>query len=114
VRGRGNRFFDYPRGLSWLPNVTREDFRSSLLDEYLARGEGGPAAQEVPRFIEPARLTALTAGRGGKVFDMIEARLDADAFPGFYHDLARCYAFAILRTSDLRRELEERTGRSWE
>src|SRR5207247_7345160 len=47
---------DLPRGLRWLPNVGRDDFRSSLLDEYLARGEGGPAAQEVPHFEEPARL----------------------------------------------------------
>src|SRR5437764_266936 len=114
AHGRDSRFFHYPRGLNWLPNVGRDDFRSSLLDEYLARGEGGPAAQEVPHFDEPARLAALAAGRGGKVFGMIEARLGEEAFLALLRDLAGRCAFGILKTTDLRHELEERTGRSWE
>ena len=41
VRGRNSKFLHWPRGLGWLPNVGREDFRYSLLNEYLARGESG-------------------------------------------------------------------------
>src|SRR5205823_4498449 len=114
VRGRNSKFLHWPRGLGWLPNVGREDFRYSLLNEYLARGESGPAAQEVPRFEEPTRLLALAGDRGGKVFGVIEARLGEDGFLALARDLAASYGFRILRTADLRHELEARTGASWE
>jgi len=42
------------------------------------------------------------------------ARLGKDAFLALLRDLACRCAFGILKTADLRHELEERTGRSWE
>jgi hypothetical protein len=114
TRGRNNPLIRYPTGFGWLPAVGREDLRMSLLGEPLARGELAPAAQDVTRYDDPARIWGQSVERGAKVFGMIEARIGDDAFLAFTRRLAERYRFRILRTTDLRRELEETTGKSWE
>ncbi len=114
TRGRNNAFFVYPRILGWLPTVRREDFSAGTLDEFLARDEGGPAAQALPKFEDPARWSAFAAGRGAKVFGMIEARLGASDFLTFCHHLVERHRFGLLHTAELQNELELMTDHSWE
>jgi hypothetical protein len=112
--GRNNAFFEYPRALCWLPGVHREDFTASLINEFEARGEGGPALQDLPKFEDPARWSALAAGRGGKIFGMIEARIGEETFLLFCRHLVETHHFGILRTADMQHELELLTNCSWD
>jgi hypothetical protein len=114
LHGRNSSFMSYPRGLGWLPQVRREDFHASVLQEQLARGDEGPAAQELPHFEDPARWSALAAERGSKVFGMIEARLGEDGFLQFARDLVEHNRFGIVRTADLQNELEALSHQPWD
>src|SRR5262249_28459036 len=48
--GKNNPLMRYPRGLEWLPNVRREDYRSYSLLGTLGRGENGPVVRDIPQF----------------------------------------------------------------
>src|SRR5262249_37171531 len=48
--GRNSRLMSYPRGLEWLPNIRREDYRAYSFYGTLGRGENGPCVREMPGF----------------------------------------------------------------
>ena len=58
--GKDSTLVRYPRGLQWLPNVRREDYRHFNLTGTIARGETGPTVQELPKYEHLANLTAAT------------------------------------------------------
>src|SRR5947209_13913759 len=49
-QGKNNFLLEYPRGLDWLPNIHRDDYRFSTLLGVIARGEDGPTVQDMPNF----------------------------------------------------------------
>jgi hypothetical protein len=111
--GRNNALMKYPRGLEWLPNIRREDYRSYGLYGTIGRGENCPVVQEMPKFGHLVNLFNMCYDKGGRVVGMIEERLGECAFMDFVRRVATRYRYRILRVADFRRELEEYTGLSW-
>lgn len=111
--GRNNDIIDFPRGLKWLPNIHREDFRNYGMVGVYARGEACPAVQDMEKFKHLVNLMAMTYDRGSKIIGMIEERMGANAFLDFMRRIYCKYYFRILRVCDFQRELEEYTGTSW-
>lgn len=112
--GRENNLLALPRGLGWIPNIRREDYRIVGLYGTLGRGEAGPTVQEMPEFEHLVNLLTLCYDRGSKIVAMIEERLGEASFFEFQHVVYSKYQFRILRVADFQRELEAFTGRSWE
>ncbi len=112
--GKNDTLVRYPRGLSWLPNVRREDYRHFNISGTIARGEAGPTVQELPKYDHLVNVYSMCYERGGKVFGMIEERLGAPRFIDLLRRLYDKYYFRVLRVGDLQRELEELTGESWQ
>jgi hypothetical protein len=115
--GVNNKMLRYPRGLEWLPNISRESYRYSTMYGVIGRGEHGPCVQDMPKFGHIANLFGMCYDKGGKVVGMIEDRLnqgDPHAFVAFCHRIYDRYQYRILRVADLQRELEEFTGHSWD
>src|SRR6185436_6707184 len=46
-RGKNNTLLNYPRGLGWLPNIHREDFRNYGYLGVEARGQAKPTVQDL-------------------------------------------------------------------
>jgi hypothetical protein len=112
--GRNNKLLDYPRGLGWLPNIQREDFRNYGMVGAWARGEAHPCVQEMPKYGHLANLTSAAYDRGSKVVGMIEQRMGEAAFLDFMRGIYCKYRFRILRVVDFQRELEAYTGHPWD
>ncbi len=113
--GKDNKLLEFPRGLEWLPNITRDDFRNSGLIGVRARGQTQHATvQDMPKFSNLVNLSAYTYDRGSKIVGMIEERLGEAAFLDFIRAIYQKYQFQILRVADFQRELEAFTGRSWQ
>src|SRR5262249_4384130 len=112
--GKNNKLLDYPRGLRWLPNINREDYRSYSMLGTVGRGEAAPTVQEMAEYGHMVNLRAMTYDRGSKVVGMIEERLGEAAMLDFMRHVYHKYHFRILRVADFQRELEAYTGRSWE
>jgi hypothetical protein len=112
--GKNNQLLDWPKGLRWLPNIRREDYRYYELAGVVARGEQTPTVQKMEAFKHLVNLSAMTYDRGGKIVGMIEDRLGEAAFFDFMRLIYRRYYFRILHVEDFRRELEAYTGQSWE
>jgi hypothetical protein len=112
--GKNNPLLDFPRGLRWLPNIHREDFRNYGMLGVMARGEGKAAVQEMKEFGHLINLSGMTYDRGSRIVGMIEERLGEEAFFDFMRRVYDRYCFRILRVKDFQRELEEYTGRSWD
>jgi hypothetical protein len=112
--GVNNKLLRYPHGLEWLPNIDREAYRYSTMYGVIGRGEQCPIIQEMPKFGHIANLFGMCYDKGSKVVGMIADRLGPDGFLAFCHRIHDRYRYRILRVTDLRRELEEFTGRSWE
>lgn len=112
--GRNNALLEYPRGLGWLPNIHREDYRHYGLLGAVGRGEAMPTVQELPKFGHLVNLSAMTYDRGGKIVGMIEDRLGETAMLDFLRQIYRKYYFRVLHVADFQRELEAYTGRSWQ
>ena len=112
--GQNNELLAYPKGLRWLPNIRRDDFRSYSMIGTWARGEAHPCVQEMPKYEHLVNLSAATYDRGSKVVGMIEERLGEPAFFQFMQQIFTKYQFRILRVADFQRELEAFTGHSWE
>jgi hypothetical protein len=112
--GNNNELLAYPRGLEWLPNIHRQDYRYSSLLGVVARGQDGPTVQDMPKFSHLVNLSAMAYDRGGKVVGMIEDRLGSESFLDFMRQVYAKYYFRILRVADYQHELEAYTGRSWE
>jgi hypothetical protein len=111
--GRNNALLHYPRGLEWLPNIHREDYRSYGMYGTIGRGENGPIARDMSDFLHLVDLFNHCYDKGGRVVGMLEERLGEAAFFDFLRLVVCRYRHRILRIDDFRRELEAYTGRSW-
>lgn len=112
--GKNNALMHYPKGLEWLPNIRREDYRMSGILGTIGRGEHQAILQEMPKFGHLANLFSLCYDKGARVVGMIEDRLGDEGFIDFIRVVQQKYRYRILRVEDFRRELEAYTGRSWE
>jgi hypothetical protein len=113
-RGKDDTMLTLPRGLGWLPNIRRADYRHYGLYGTMRRGEATATVQEMPKFGHLVTLFSMTYDRGGKIVGMIEARLGPDNMLDFMRLIYRKYAWRIIRVADFQRELEAFTGQSWE
>ncbi|QJW93502.1 M1 family aminopeptidase [Frigoriglobus tundricola] len=111
--GKNNRFLTWPKGLEWLPNIDRENYRYGSMYHAIRNGEMTPAAQDLPQYKHLFGLFTGAYDRGSKVFGMIEDRLGEAAFFDFISGLVKKYSWHILTVAQLRAELETYTGRDW-
>lgn len=111
--GKNNQLLKFPKGLSWLPGINREDYRYSQFYATLRNGELGPAVQEMTKYRHVGNLFSAAYDRGGKIVGMLEERLGEAAFMDFMRRIYTKYYFRVLRVEDFRKELEEYTGRPW-
>lgn len=105
--GRNAPLIVWPRGLSWLPTIGREDLRLSGYYGWRARGNGGPVIQDLKTMGDLGSLFSLAYDRGGKVIEMIRNRLGEERFLDFWRRVYRAYAFRTFRFADLNRELAD-------
>ncbi|MBL8796395.1 MAG: hypothetical protein JNM56_21025 [Planctomycetia bacterium] len=112
--GTNNNLLKYPKGLGWLPNIYRENYKNYGLYGAQGRGELSPCVQPLEEFGHVANLFAMTYDKGSKVMGMLEERLGEAAFIDFIRIIYAKYFFRVLRVADFQRELEEYTGQSWE
>lgn len=113
-RGRNNAMLEYPKGLTWLPKIERDNYRNSSFFGTLKRGELMAPLSEMDQYRHVGNLFSAAYDRGSKIVGLIEERLGEAAFLEFIHQLARKYHFRILRSEDLQKELETFTGKSWQ
>lgn len=114
IHGKNNAFFKYPRGLEWLPNVNREDYRFAQFYGTIGRGELGPPLLEMDKYKHVGNLFSAAYDRGSKIVGTIEERLGETAFFDFMRMIYSKYYFRIIFADDLQRELEEYTGSKWD
>jgi hypothetical protein len=112
--GKDDLLMNYPKGLEWLPNIRREDYRSYGLYGTIGRGENGPVLRDMPDFRHLVNLFSMCYDKGSRIVGMIEDRLGPTAFLDFMRVVYARYQFRIIRVADFRRELEEYTGYSWQ
>ncbi|HWG44638.1 MAG TPA: M1 family aminopeptidase [Gemmataceae bacterium] len=112
--GPQENLVNYPKGLKWLPNVRRSDYRYFNLYGTLARGEAQPTVQDIPKYGHIVDLYSMCYERGSKVVGMIEHELGEQVFFDFMRFVYRRHAFGILRVADFQRDLEEFTHKSWQ
>jgi hypothetical protein len=112
--GKNNKLLDYPRGLTWLPNIQRDDMRNTGMIGARARGDIHPTVQELPKYGHMVNLMATAYDRGSKVIGMIEERVGQAAFDDFMRQVYRKKQFQILYVADFQKELEAYTGKSWD
>lgn len=110
---QNNNLLQYPKGLGWLPNFSRQTYRFAGMYGTLGRGEATPAVQDMSKFKHVVNLFSMTYDKGSLIVGLIEERLGETAFLDFIRMVYRKYHFRILRVRDLQRELEEYTGRSY-
>src|SRR6185436_2631634 len=94
--GKNNKLMDYPKALSWLPNIRREDYRSYGMYGTIGRGDNGPIVQDMPAFGHVVNLFSMTYDKGSRVLGMIEDRLGETAFLDFVRCLHKKYRYRIL------------------
>ncbi len=112
--GKNNALMSYPAGLEWLPNIRRDDYRSSGMYSTIGKNELTPVIQEMPKFGHLGTLFNVCYDKGGRLVGMIEDRLGEACFFDFLRLVVRKYSYRIIAVEDLQRELEQYTGRSWE
>jgi hypothetical protein len=113
--GKNNDLMHYPKGLDWLPNIRRDDYRSYGMYGSFGRGENAAAVQPMEKFGHLISLFSNCYDKGARIVGMIEDRVGADAFMSFCQVVYRKYRYRILRVADFQRELEAYTGgKSWE
>jgi hypothetical protein len=111
--GRQSLLVQWPTALAWLPPVERETLRSGNLQLTMARGELGPAVQDLPAYDHAIKFTSLVCERGAKVFGLIERRLGDKGFQALLARLQIEYNGRILSVADFQRALEQETQNSW-
>ena len=109
--GKDAQFMKYPAGLEWLPNIRRDDYRSSGMYSTIAKGENSPCVQEMTRFGHLVNLFNMCYDKGGRIVGMIEDRLQEAAFLDFTRCVVRKYQYRVLAVGDYLHELEAYTGR---
>lgn len=112
--GNGNDLLRYPKGLRWLPNIRRKDYRFYGMYGTIGRGANSPVVQDMPSFGHLANLFNMCYDKGSRIVGMIAERLGDTGFQDFTRIVYRKYAYRVLRVKDYQRELELYTGRSWE
>jgi hypothetical protein len=112
--GKNSEMLNYPKCLSWLPNIHRDDYRHYSFYGTLARGECTATVQPIEGFGHLVNLNSMTYDKGAKIVGMIEARLGECAFLDFMRHIYAKYHFGILRVADYQHELEAYTGTSWD
>jgi hypothetical protein len=112
--GKNNGMLTYPKGLTWLPNIYRDDYRHYSLYGTLGRGENCATVQDMPGFSHLVNLNSMCYDKGSKIVGMIEERLGEAAFLDFMRHVYHRYRFCILRVADFQHELEAYTGTSWD
>ncbi len=105
--GRNAPLIVWPRGLTWLPTIGREDLRLAGYYGWRARGNGGPVIQDLKAMGDLGSLFSLAYDRGGKIVEMIRNRLGEERFFDFWRGIYREYAFETFHYADFRRELNE-------
>ena len=108
--GKDAQFMQYPPGLEWLPNIRRDDYRSSGMYSTIAKGENLPVIQEMPKFGHLVNLFNMCYDKGGRIVGMIEDRLQEAAFIDFSRCVVKKYQYRILGVADYLHELEAYTG----
>lgn len=112
--GSNDPLVKYPKGLQWLPNVHRNDYRYFNLYGTLARAEAAPTVQDIPKYGHIVDLYSMCYERGSKVVGMIEQELGVKAFFDFMRFVYQRHAFGILRVAAFQHDLEEYTHKSWQ
>lgn len=113
--GKNNVLMKYPRGLEWLPNIRRNDYRCYGMYGTIGRGEIGPCVQPMPDHGHVVNLFSNCYDKGSRVVGLIEERLHGwEGFQPFIRQVFLKYQYRILRVADFQRELEAYTGQSWE
>jgi hypothetical protein len=106
---------NYPKGLEWLPNIRRDDYRYYGMYGTIGRGEIGPCVQDMTGHGHVINLFSNCYDKGSKVVGMIEERLHGwEGFQPFMRLVFCKYQFRILRVADFQHELEAYTGQSWD
>ena len=103
--GRNAPLIVWPYGLNWLPTIGREDLRLAGYYGWRARGNGGPAIQDLKAMGNLNSLFSLAYDRGGKVVEMIRNRLGDERFDEFFRQEYAKYAFGTFRFADLKTDL---------
>lgn len=103
--GYNGKLITWPKGLSWLPTIGREDLRLSGYYGWRARGNNGAVIRDLKAIGNLNALFSLAYDRGGKVVDMIRNRLGRERFFAFFQQIYRKYAFETFHYADLKREL---------
>jgi Peptidase family M1 domain/Omp85 superfamily domain len=112
--GKNNTLLSYPSGLTWLPNIRREDYKNYGYLGVCGRGEQtATVVEDMSKFGHLVNLSAMAYDRGSKVLGMIENRMGEAAFFDFMRHVYAKYQFGILLVADFRRELEAFTGQNW-
>ncbi|WP_168219280.1 M1 family aminopeptidase [Limnoglobus roseus] len=110
--GKNNAFLEWPDGLTWLPNINRENYRNASMYGAIRRNQMPAAAGELPGFNHLVGLFSGAYDRGSRVFGMIEAQLGETAFLDFMRDVTQKYSWRVLSAQQFKTELEAYTGRS--
>jgi hypothetical protein len=113
-KGHNNQMLVWPKGLTWLPQIRRDNYRLGNLYAVLERGEAMPTVQDLPRFEHSGNLLTLVGDRGAKILGMIEERIGAEPF---LECMSRTYlanVHRILRVADFQCDFEACTGQPWE
>lgn len=114
LHGKNNDLLTYPNGLGWMPNISRDTYRSYALYGTIGRGEACKTVQKMEDFGHLVNLFSICYDKGSRIVGMIEDRLGEGAFLDFMRTVYRRYQYRILRVKDFQKELEEYTGRSWD
>jgi hypothetical protein len=112
--GANDPLVNYPKGLKWLPNVRRSDYRYFNLYGTIARAELQPTVQDIPKFGHIVDLYSMCYERGSKIIGMIEHDMGEKAFFEFMRFVYQRHAWGILRVADFQRDLEQFTHKSWQ
>ena len=103
--GRNGPLITWPKGLSWMPTIGREDLRLAGYYGWRRKGGSGPIIQDLGAMGNLNTLFSLAYDRGGKVVEMIHNRLGEVRFFAFFHKLYTDYSYKTLYYADFKREL---------
>lgn len=103
--GRASPLIVWPRALSWLPTIGREDLRLAGYYGWKRKGGDGSAIRDLHAMGNLQELFSLAYDRGGKVVEMAHNRLGEERFFAFFQHVYREYAFKTFHYEDLKREL---------
>jgi hypothetical protein len=103
--GRNGPLITWPKGLTWLPSIGREDLRLASYYGWKRKGGTGSAIRDLHELGNLQTLFSLAYDRGGKVIEMVRNRMGEDRFWAFWSQTYRKYAYETFYYDDLKREL---------